>query len=291
MVSTVFQDRMHIWLGKFRHQAVLAWRPRYAAARRAFARSRLQASAADPRRSAPRVFGARSHRRSSRATHSPHIRGSERTHPHLPPRGGGNSGVAHGGTHVPAPRRTRTHDLRYRSAVPRERACRPRRPRIASRLPDHGFGFDRRHRAPSRIARGRACAQPCPSPASGQGGYITNWHHVLYDTADAYIPFMAGAAPAEPFLSTLPTAPAVRRDATRLREMLNFDGQWSNRAQGESLSRSSAAPTSSIPSNARPARTARHPSRSGGRATSPPPSSRTACARRSSSILAAATLT
>ncbi len=63
----------------------------------------------------------------------------------------------------------------------------------------------------------------------GQGGYIANWHHILYDTADAYIPFMAGAAPAEPFLSTLPTAPGVRRDGDRLRELLNFDAEWHTR--------------------------------------------------------------
>lgn len=64
----------------------------------------------------------------------------------------------------------------------------------------------------------------------GQGGYIANWHHVLYDSADAYIPFMAGAAPAEQFLSALPTAPKVRKNAPLLREHLNFDTAWNARS-------------------------------------------------------------
>lgn len=63
----------------------------------------------------------------------------------------------------------------------------------------------------------------------GQGGYVTNWHHILHDTADAYIPFMAGAAPAEPFLSSLPTAAGARRNADHLRERLNFEGEWGAR--------------------------------------------------------------
>jgi hypothetical protein len=63
----------------------------------------------------------------------------------------------------------------------------------------------------------------------GQGGFIANWHHMLYDTADAYIPFMAGTAPAETFLASLPVAASARRNAAHLRDRLNFDLAWRER--------------------------------------------------------------
>jgi hypothetical protein len=66
----------------------------------------------------------------------------------------------------------------------------------------------------------------------GQGGYIANWHHLLRDTADLYIPFMAGTAEAEQFLSALPTAKAARRRPDHLRELLNFDAKWAERPHG-----------------------------------------------------------
>lgn len=60
----------------------------------------------------------------------------------------------------------------------------------------------------------------------GQGGYISNLHHMIYNSAEVYVPFMAGAAPAEVFLNALPTAGAVRRKPAKLRQLLNFDEAW-----------------------------------------------------------------
>ena len=63
----------------------------------------------------------------------------------------------------------------------------------------------------------------------GQGGYIANWHHHLFDSADVYVPLMAGTAQAEIFLSSVPTARAARAHADRLRAILNLDGDWNAR--------------------------------------------------------------
>lgn len=60
----------------------------------------------------------------------------------------------------------------------------------------------------------------------GQGGYVANWHHMLFNSADAYFPFMAGTALADMFLAALPVARAVKRRPQRLRELLNFDSAW-----------------------------------------------------------------
>jgi len=64
----------------------------------------------------------------------------------------------------------------------------------------------------------------------GQGGFIANLHHLIYDTAYLYVPFMAGTAPAETFLESLPTAGRARHKPEELRRLLNFDAQWSERA-------------------------------------------------------------
>jgi hypothetical protein len=63
----------------------------------------------------------------------------------------------------------------------------------------------------------------------GQGGFIANRHHMFYDSATAYIPFMAGTAEAEPYLSSVPTARRALRDQGGLRALLNFDAAWAER--------------------------------------------------------------
>jgi hypothetical protein len=63
----------------------------------------------------------------------------------------------------------------------------------------------------------------------GQGGFVANLHHLHYDTANIYIPLMAGTAQAEPFLDALPTASRVRHKPDALRQLLNFDAEWAKR--------------------------------------------------------------
>lgn len=66
----------------------------------------------------------------------------------------------------------------------------------------------------------------------GQGGFIANRHHMLFDTASAYIPFMAGAAEAEAFLARPVIGKAAARDQELLRKRLNFDADWAERGHG-----------------------------------------------------------
>ncbi|MFC7138022.1 hypothetical protein ACFQRB_19290 [Halobaculum litoreum] len=61
------------------------------------------------------------------------------------------------------------------------------------------------------------------------GGFVTNRHHVHHDTADAYVPLMAGTAHGEIFLTTVPAAPAARSRAGHLRKRLNFTDTWLER--------------------------------------------------------------
>ncbi|MFZ1989030.1 MAG: hypothetical protein WAW96_04590 [Alphaproteobacteria bacterium] len=63
----------------------------------------------------------------------------------------------------------------------------------------------------------------------GQGGFIANRHHMMFDSATAYIPFMAGTAEAEPYLSRVPTAKRALRDRGALRALLNFSEAWAER--------------------------------------------------------------
>lgn len=62
------------------------------------------------------------------------------------------------------------------------------------------------------------------------GGFITNRHHIQYNTAQAYVPFMAGTAHAEIFLTTWKAAPKAVENAEILRDRLNFDKEWMNRS-------------------------------------------------------------
>lgn len=61
------------------------------------------------------------------------------------------------------------------------------------------------------------------------GGFVTNRHHAHHDTADAYVPLMAGTAHGEIFLTTVPAAPTARSRAGHLRERLNFTDAWRER--------------------------------------------------------------
>ncbi|WP_267643949.1 hypothetical protein [Haloarchaeobius amylolyticus] len=62
------------------------------------------------------------------------------------------------------------------------------------------------------------------------GGFVTGRHHTVYDTADAYVPMMAGTAHAEIFLTTVPAASAAVERPDHLRERLNFTDDWRNRS-------------------------------------------------------------
>ena len=62
------------------------------------------------------------------------------------------------------------------------------------------------------------------------GGFVSNRHHMVYDSADAYVPFVAGTRHGEIFLSTVPAAPAARAQPEYLRERLNFDAAWFERS-------------------------------------------------------------
>ncbi len=61
----------------------------------------------------------------------------------------------------------------------------------------------------------------------GQGGFIANRHHMMFDTASAYIPFMAGTAEAENFLVRPTLDKSVDQDV--LRKLLNFESAWADR--------------------------------------------------------------
>jgi hypothetical protein len=61
------------------------------------------------------------------------------------------------------------------------------------------------------------------------GGFVANRHHLLYDTADVYVPFMAGARHGEIFLSTVPASKLARRQPDQIRACLNFDREWAAR--------------------------------------------------------------
>lgn len=61
------------------------------------------------------------------------------------------------------------------------------------------------------------------------GGFVTNRHHVACDSADVYVPLMAGTAHAEIFLTTVPAAPPALERPGHLRERLNFTDAWRDR--------------------------------------------------------------
>lgn len=62
------------------------------------------------------------------------------------------------------------------------------------------------------------------------GGFVSNRHHLVYDSADAYVPFVAGTRHGEILLTTVPAAAAARAKPQYLRELLNFDRAWFERS-------------------------------------------------------------
>ena len=58
------------------------------------------------------------------------------------------------------------------------------------------------------------------------GGFVANRHHLRYNSATSYVPFMAGTAQGEPWLSTLPVAAIARQRPDALRQSLNFQNEW-----------------------------------------------------------------
>jgi hypothetical protein len=61
------------------------------------------------------------------------------------------------------------------------------------------------------------------------GGFVTNRHHVHHDSADAYVPLMAGTAHGEIFLTSVPAAPVATNRPGHLRRRLNFTTTWRDR--------------------------------------------------------------
>lgn len=85
--------------------------------------------------------------------------------------------------------------------------------------------------ATERLLRSRRVAEASVRVVAGygQGGFIANRHHMMFDTATAYIPFMAGTAEAETFLSRPVIDKGVEREQDVLRKLLNFDADWAER--------------------------------------------------------------
>jgi len=58
------------------------------------------------------------------------------------------------------------------------------------------------------------------------GGFVTNRHHMMYDTAEAYVPFMAGTCHGDIFLTTVPASKIAVAQPDYIRQKLNFDAEW-----------------------------------------------------------------
>jgi hypothetical protein len=61
------------------------------------------------------------------------------------------------------------------------------------------------------------------------GGFVANRHHLAFDTADAYVPIVAGTCHGDIFLSTIDSGAIARANPERIRGRLNFDGPWRTR--------------------------------------------------------------
>ena len=64
------------------------------------------------------------------------------------------------------------------------------------------------------------------------GGFITNRHRLAFNTADAYIPFVAGARHGDIFLTSIAASKQARANPDLIRSRLNFDGEWRNAFNG-----------------------------------------------------------
>ncbi|MCB1319965.1 MAG: hypothetical protein KDK34_06920 [Leptospiraceae bacterium] len=58
------------------------------------------------------------------------------------------------------------------------------------------------------------------------GGFVANRHHLLYNSADYYVPVVAGTAFDAVFLHTSPAADDALQNPENIRRHLNFTDQW-----------------------------------------------------------------
>lgn len=58
------------------------------------------------------------------------------------------------------------------------------------------------------------------------GGFVCNRHHLEYNSADAYVPLVAGTLHGEIFLSTIRSSKLVTDNPCVIRKHLNFQDQW-----------------------------------------------------------------
>ena len=58
------------------------------------------------------------------------------------------------------------------------------------------------------------------------GGFVSGRHHLHYNSADAYVPFVSGTAHAEIFLTTVKAAALARKRPEVLRTRLNYTEAW-----------------------------------------------------------------
>jgi len=83
-----------------------------------------------------------------------------------------------------------------------------------------------------RVLRAREFARVRRRVVAGfsLGGFVANRHHLAFDSADAHVPFMAGTAHAEIFLTSYPAARSARAHPETLRAALDFGAEWRLRA-------------------------------------------------------------
>ena len=60
------------------------------------------------------------------------------------------------------------------------------------------------------------------------GGFIANRHHLIYNSAHAYVPLAAGASFADVFLGTPAASPFALKNPETIRKHLNFAAVWKN---------------------------------------------------------------
>ncbi|MCI4643188.1 MAG: hypothetical protein MRY64_00215 [Hyphomonadaceae bacterium] len=58
------------------------------------------------------------------------------------------------------------------------------------------------------------------------GGFVSGRHHIHYNSADAYVPFVSGTAHAEIFFTSVKAAAIARKRPEILRSRLNFTEDW-----------------------------------------------------------------
>lgn len=60
------------------------------------------------------------------------------------------------------------------------------------------------------------------------GGFVSGRHHIHYNSADAYVPFVSGTAHAEIFFTSVKAAALARKRPDILRSRLNFTEAWAS---------------------------------------------------------------